>query len=125
MAILARYRRHADINPTKGAKPLDQVKAQYEAFPYPERDPADEAKRLITGSPSWPQEMDHWLWGGARDWSRPLRVLIAGGGTGDGMIQLAQVLTSAGRPYQMAYVDLSIASRRVAGSRLEWSSLNS
>jgi hypothetical protein len=29
---------------------------QYEAYPYPERDPADEAKRLIVGSPSHPLE---------------------------------------------------------------------
>ncbi|MBT5040468.1 MAG: class I SAM-dependent methyltransferase, partial [Rhodospirillaceae bacterium] len=27
------------------------VRGQYEAYPYPPRDPADEAKRLITGSP--------------------------------------------------------------------------
>ena len=26
--------------------------AQYEAYPYPARDPRDEAKRLIIGSPS-------------------------------------------------------------------------
>jgi hypothetical protein len=29
----------------------DRVRAQYESYPYPERDPADEAKRLVTGSP--------------------------------------------------------------------------
>ena len=64
----------------------DEVQAQYEAYPYPERDPKDEARRLITGSPSLPHEMDHYLWGGARDWSRPLSALVAGGGTGDGLI---------------------------------------
>ncbi len=94
-----------------------RVQAQYETFPYPERDPADETKRLITGSPSWPQEMDHWLWGGARDWSRPLRALVAGGGTGDGLIQLAQMLTDAGRPYRITYVDLSAAAREIAEER--------
>ncbi|WP_049642939.1 class I SAM-dependent methyltransferase [Candidatus Rhodobacter oscarellae] len=93
------------------------MRAQYEAFPYPERDPADEAKRLITGSPSYPPEMDHWLWGGARDWSRPLRFLAAGGGTGDGLIQLAQMLTSAGRAYEATYLDLSQAARRIAEDR--------
>ena len=93
------------------------VQAQYEAYPYPERDPKDERKRLITGSPSLPVEMDHWLWGGARDWSQPLRALVAGGGTGDALIQLAQILTDAGRPYEITYLDLSEASRRIAEKR--------
>lgn len=97
--------------------PNDKMQAQYEAYPYPERDPRDEVKRLITGSPSWPQEMDHHLWGGARDWSQPLRVLVAGGGTGDGLIQLAQTLTSARRPYRITYVDLSVAARGIAEQR--------
>ncbi|MGH1415314.1 MAG: class I SAM-dependent methyltransferase [Pelagimonas sp.] len=93
------------------------VKEQYETYPYPERDPADEAKRLITGSPSHPLEMDHYLFGGQRDWSKPLRVLVAGGGTGDGLIQLAQVMTHAGAPYDITYLDLSAASRQVAEAR--------
>lgn len=93
------------------------VQAQYEAYPYPERDPKDERKRLITGSPSLPTEMDHWLWGGARDWSQPLRALVAGGGTGDALIQLAQTLTDAGRPFEITYLDLSTASRRIAEKR--------
>ncbi len=95
------------------------VSEQYEAYPYPERDPDDEAKRLITGSPSHPLEMDHFLWEGRRDWSQPLRILVAGGGTGDGLIQLAQVLTSAGKPYDITYVDLSTASRAVAEARAQ------
>ncbi|KIC48445.1 class I SAM-dependent methyltransferase [Tateyamaria sp. ANG-S1] len=97
----------------------DIVRAQYEAFPYPDRKPTDERKRLITGSPSLPVEMDHWLWGGARDWSQPLKALVAGGGTGDALIQLAQKLTDAGRPYDITYLDLSQASRRIAEKRAE------
>lgn len=96
---------------------MSRVIEQYEAFPYPERDPADEAKRLITGSPSHPLEIDHFLFAGARDWSKPLRVLVAGGGTGDALIQLAQVLTTAGRPYDITYVDLSRAARGIAEKR--------
>ncbi|MDJ0628938.1 MAG: class I SAM-dependent methyltransferase [Rhodobacter sp.] len=98
---------------------MDEMRAQYEAFPYPERDPEDERRRLITGSPSWPQEMDHWLWGGARDWAQPLRVLVAGGGTGDGLIQIAQTMAQAGRPAEITYVDLSSAARAVAEARAE------
>jgi SAM-dependent methyltransferase len=91
--------------------------AQYEAYPYPERDPADEAKRLIVGSPSHPAEIDHFLFAGRRDWSKPFRALVAGGGTGDALIQLAQVLASAGREAQITYLDLSTAARRVAEAR--------
>ena len=93
------------------------VEAQYEAYPYPERDPADEAKRLITGSPSFPQEMAHHLWGGQRDWTKPLRIMVAGGGTGDGLIQLCQILTTAGHPYHATYLDLSTAARAIAEER--------
>lgn len=96
---------------------MSSVKEQYEAFPYPERNPAEERRRLITGSPSHPLEMDQFLWNGQRDWSKPLRALVAGGGTGDGLIQLAQVLTSARRPFQITYIDLSTASRAIAEER--------
>lgn len=94
------------------------VTEHYDAYPYPARDPADEAKRLITGSPSRPIEMDHFLWGGRRDWSTPLRALIAGGGSGDGLVQLAQLLTDAGRPYDITYLDLSTSARKVAEARV-------
>jgi SAM-dependent methyltransferase len=98
---------------------VSEVDAQYEAYPYPERDPADEKRRLITGSPSHPLEIDHFLFAGKRDWSRPLRALVAGGGTGDALIQLAQVMASAGREAEIIYLDLSRASRRIAEARAE------
>src|SRR6056297_2745380 len=96
---------------------MTNVKAQYEAYPYPERDPADEARRLVTGSPSHPLEIDHFLFDGCRDWSQPLRVLVAGGGTGDGLIQIAALMKQAGRPCAVTYLDLSTASRKVAEAR--------
>ncbi|SLN56785.1 hypothetical protein ROG8370_02572 [Roseovarius gaetbuli] len=96
---------------------MSKVKAQYEAYPYPERDPRDEKKRLISGSPSHVLEIDHFLFGGQRDWSKPLRALVAGGGTGDGLIQLAQMMKTAGRALDVTYVDLSTASRKVAEAR--------
>ncbi|EPX76705.1 class I SAM-dependent methyltransferase [Salipiger mucosus] len=89
----------------------------YDAYPYPERDPEDERRRLIVGSPSHPIEMDHVLWQGRRDWSQPLRVLVAGGGTGDGLIQLATLMKQAGRPCEITYLDLSRAAREVAEAR--------
>lgn len=96
---------------------MDPVATQYEAYPYPERDPADEAKRLIEGSPSHPAEVDHFLFGGRRDWSRPFRALFAGGGSGDGLIMMAQKLVDRGTPAEITYLDMSTASRRVAEAR--------
>jgi SAM-dependent methyltransferase len=96
---------------------MDPVKDQYEAFPYPLRDPADEDRRLITGSPSGRDEINHYLFGGARNWRDPFRVLVAGGGTGDALIMLAQQLADAGCPAEIIYMDLSEASRAIAEAR--------
>ena len=96
-----------------------RLAAQYEAFPYPKRDPRDEARRLIIGSPSHLREIDHWVFGAARPASRPLRALVAGGGTGDGAIMLAQQMATAGRPGRVSYLDRSAAAHGVARARAE------
>ena len=100
-----------------GVAGMDPVKRQYETYPYPERNPADESARLIEGSPSHPVEIDHFLFGGRRDWSRPFRALVAGGGTGDGLIMLAVKLVEIGCPAEITYLDMSEASRAVAEAR--------
>ena len=103
------------------ADPVDDpVQAQYEAYPYPARDPADEAKRLITGSPSQLPEVNHYLFGGRRDFAKPFRALVAGGGTGDAAIMLAQQLADAGGAGgsgEVVYLDLSAATRAIAEAR--------
>ena len=104
---------------------MDPVRRQYETYPYPERDPADEAKRLIEGSPSHPVEIDHFLYGGRRDWSQPFRALVAGGGTGDGLIMLAVKLADIGCPAEITYLDMSEASRAVAEARAKARGLGS
>lgn len=97
----------------------DPVQDQYEAYPYPGRNPAEEATRLVTGSPSRVAEIDHYLFGGKRDWSRPFRVLVAGGGTGDATVMLAQQLHDKGVKAEITYLDLSTASRRIAEQRIK------
>ena len=97
---------------------MDAVRRQYEAYPYPERDPGEERRRLIMGSPSDPAEIDHHVFAGARDWRRPFRALVAGGGTGDGLVMLAQKLADNGVAAEITYLDLSEASRRVAEARM-------
>ena len=94
-----------------------RLAAQYEAYPYPTRDKRDEAKRLIIGSPGHLKEIDWWVFGATRPASRPLNVLIAGGGTGDATIMLAQQMARAGRPGTITYLDRSDAAMAVAKDR--------
>ncbi len=103
----------------------DPVRDQYEAYPYPARDPNDERNRLIVGSPSNLAEIDHYVFAGRGDFAKPFRALIAGGGTGDAAIMLAQQLSDWARERRRAarehgevvYLDLSGAAREIAEAR--------
>ncbi len=95
----------------------DPVQAQYEAYPYPARDPRDEAQRLVTGSPSELAEINHYLFCGRRDFRQPFRALVAGGGTGDAAIMLGQQLADHGEAGEVVYLDLSSAARETAQAR--------
>ncbi|MGE0119449.1 MAG: class I SAM-dependent methyltransferase [Dongiaceae bacterium] len=103
----------------------DRVRAQYDAYPYPPRDPRDEAKRLIEGSPSHLLEINHYLFAGRRDFRQPFRALVAGGGTGDGTIMLAQHLADRGCPAEIVYLDVSTAARSIAEARAQQRHLQS
>jgi SAM-dependent methyltransferase len=93
------------------------VAALYESLPYPARDPRDESRRLLIGSPGHPGEIDHYLFGGARDWSKPFRALFAGGGTGDGAIMLAQLLSDRGVDAEILHLEPSARAREIARAR--------
>jgi len=97
----------------------DPVRGQYEAYPYPNRDPRDEARRLVTGSPSNLPEINHYLFTGRRDFAQPFRALVAGGGTGDATVMLAQQLADRGDAGEVIHLDLSAASRAIAEARVE------
>lgn len=101
------------------------LRAQYEAYPYPERNPRDEARRLVTGSPGHLDEVIHFGFGGRLDTARPFRVLVAGGGTGDATIMIAQQARDAGLPAEVTYLDLSDASLTIARARAEARGLTS
>lgn len=103
----------------------DPLRAQYEAYPYPARDPADERKRLIAGAPSHILEIDHYLFAGRRDFARPFRALFAGGGTGDGTIMLAQQLADLGAPAEIIHLDPSSAAQGIAAARAKVRGLGS
>ena len=97
---------------------MDSVKRQYEEYPYPARDPAAEMDKLIIGSPSHPLEIDHFLFGGQRDWTQPFKVLVAGGGTGDALVMMAQIFADWGANVELHYLDMSEASRKIAEARM-------
>jgi SAM-dependent methyltransferase len=99
------------------SSPVDDVRAQYEALPYPPRDPREEAIRLITGTPSHILEINHYLFAGRLNFNRPFRALVAGGGTGDACIMLAQQMADRRCPGEVVYLDLSTASREVCEAR--------
>ena len=97
---------------------------QYESYPYPQRDPRDEAKRLVVGSPGHLLELDYWVFGATRPASQPLNVLVAGGGTGDATIMLAQQMARARRPGTVTWLDRSEAALKIAQARAAARGLN-
>ncbi len=99
-------------------RPDAALALQYEAHPYPVRDPADEARRLILGSPSHLREIDHWAFAARRPASRPMRVLVAGGGTGDATVMLATQMERANRPGDITHLDRSTAALDIARARV-------
>ena len=94
-----------------------RLAAQYEAYPYPQRDAKDEAKRLVVGSPSHLREIDWWVFGATRPRALPLRALVAGGGTGDAAIMLATQMVRCDQPGTVTYLDRSEAAQRIARAR--------
>jgi SAM-dependent methyltransferase len=94
---------------------LPDVKAQYEHLPYPPCDPKDEYKRLQR---TWLEDlpmMNHYCYQGREAFRNGFRVLVAGGGTGDATIFLAEQLR--GTNAQIVHLDLSGASIAIAKER--------
>ena len=96
------------------------LRAQYEAHPYPRRDPRDEARRLVIGSPSHVDEIVHYGFAGADPTTRGrrFRALVAGGGTGDATVMMGQQLSDRGADAEILHVDLSRASLKIAQARV-------
>jgi len=92
-----------------------KVKLQYETFPYPPRDPADDAKRLVRTYHDQLESLNHYCFRGRRDFRHGFRALVAGGGTGDATVYLAQQL--AGTDAAIVHLDVSTASIDVARRR--------
>lgn len=94
---------------------LAEVKRQYEAYPYPPRDPADERRRLVHNVPGCLLAINHHCFAGRRDFRSGFRCLVAGAGTGDSVIFLAEQLRHFDA--EVVYLDMSGSSRRIAEER--------
>ncbi|OQW39354.1 MAG: hypothetical protein A4S08_07370 [Proteobacteria bacterium SG_bin4] len=99
------------------SKIISAVKQQYEALPYPPRNPGDEKSRLLRTVGDSLTELNHYCFKGQRNFDRDFRCLVAGGGTGDSVIYLAEQLR--GTSAEIVYLDMSAASRRIAEQRAE------
>lgn len=94
---------------------ISSVKQQYEELPYPPRNPEDEKKRLLRTIGDSLGELNHCCFKGRRDFNQDFRCLVAGGGTGDSVIYLAEQLRDT--TAEIVYLDISDASRRIAEDR--------
>ena len=93
------------------------VRAQYEQLPYPPRNPADERHRLIPTVGDDLAELNHYCFKGKQSFRDGFRCLVAGGGTGDSAIYLAEQLRHTNA--EIVYLDMTEASRRVAEARAQ------
>jgi len=91
------------------------VRAQYESFPYPPRNPADELARLLLTEMDALGKVSYYCFQGRLDLRENIRILVAGGGTGDAAIFLAEQLR--GHPGEVVYLDISRASMEIAMAR--------
>ncbi|HEY3918345.1 MAG TPA: tetratricopeptide repeat protein [Stellaceae bacterium] len=94
---------------------LAGVRGQYETLPFPARDPEGERHVLYISVADTLAKVNQYCFGGARDFAKGLRVLVAGCGTGDSALWLAHQLRDA--PAEIVALDLSSASLEIAAAR--------
>lgn len=94
-----------------------RVTAFYETHPYPYRPAGIVGDETLIGIPGDLRFINHYIFGGRRDFKKPMRVLVAGGGTGDAIVGLGRQLARLGCPAQLIYIDLSTRSREIAEER--------
>jgi SAM-dependent methyltransferase len=94
-----------------------KVKAQYERLPYPPCNPEDERKRLVYSPLDRLPVINHYCFNGACAFDGGFRALVAGGGTGDSTIFLAEQLREFGA--EVVYLDLSQTSMEICRKRAE------
>ncbi len=96
---------------------LPEVRNQYEALPYPPCNPEDDRKRLVL---TWLEDLpmiNHYCFAGKQSFQNGFRALVAGGGTGDATIFLAEQLRHTDA--QVVHLDMSQASIALAKERAQ------
>ncbi|MCP4550313.1 MAG: class I SAM-dependent methyltransferase [bacterium] len=96
---------------------LHEVKDQYEQLPYPPREPAEERERLLSTNLDHLEKINHFCFNGQESFRNGFRVLVAGCGTGDSVVYLAEQLR--GLNAEVVALDLSAASLNLARERAE------
>src|SRR3989454_10701698 len=94
---------------------LPEVRNQYEALPYPPCNPEDDRKRLVL---TWLEDLpmiNHYCFAGKQSFQHGFRALVAGGGTGDATIFLAEQLRATNAA--IVHLDMSEASIGLAQER--------
>ena len=93
---------------------LLEVKEQYEDYPYPERDPEAEKYRLLSTQMDDLEKLNHYGFAGSQTFQQA-QLLVAGCGTGDAVIFLAEQLRET--KSTVTALDMSAASLAVAKQR--------
>lgn len=101
---------------------LQEVREQYENYPYPPRDPQQEKIHCQYSHTCALDALNYYHYSGRRDFSKGFRVLVAGGGTGDSAIMLAEQLREFDA--HITYLDISQSSLNVAKERAKIRGLN-
>ncbi|TAL08557.1 MAG: methyltransferase domain-containing protein [Nitrospirae bacterium] len=97
---------------------MNPVRDQYEAYPYPPRNPEDERSRLENSWHDFLEVINFYCFRGAHTFSQEFRVLVAGGGTGDQTIFLAEQLRP-NRRAEVVHLDISANGIAIARRRAE------
>ncbi len=96
---------------------LAEVRRQYEALPYPPCNPEDDRTRMVL---TWLEDLpmiNHYCFAGKQSFQNNFRALVAGGGTGDATIFLAEQLKTSNA--EVVHLDMSQASIKLAQRRAE------
>ncbi len=99
----------------KAGSYLSEVRDQYENYPYPARQPSDELQKIFVSKSCSLDCLNHHCFEGKQTFDEGFRVLVAGGGTGDDVVYLAEQLR--GKQAEIVYVDMSESSMNIAKER--------
>src|SRR5437667_5226600 len=107
-----------DGSPKETSSYLKAVRDQYEAYPYPPRNPTDEKVRLENSWHDFLELINFYCFNGRSNFSQEFRVLVAGGGTGDQTIFLGEQLRY-NRRAEVVHLDISEKCNEIARRRAE------